>query len=1360
MNKYRPLLVPIGFVLATLIMLQVPDATGQANDSLAAIGVPRFQTNLPVENGSISAANGNLHLMFPLGSYPQRGGPPVTVTLVYDSTIWPQIGCCLNVPANLPGWSMVISALPQGVNYNIGEVDCKGGTVKYVTYSQWTFTEPNGTVHAFNGNTVMSNQQSICGVVTDHPSMNAFAADLSGYHISITNYQNATVYAPDGTSFGLDTNGNSILTGSFCNDLMTQYSGCNVTSDTLGRNLFTTTKNGNVITFTALNAGGTTSTYTATLGTISVSTNFGSVGPYIWGDVNGSMNVIQSLSLPDGTSYQFGYDAGTTAGHYGQLTSITLPTMGQITYSYSNFLDSEFIPGYSTLRHITRGVSQRVTPDGTWNYTPAVILQCTSSFQSGCKQQMTVQKPAYNGRNDNEVYKFILYLRTGAFPYEVDYYQGAVSPSNLLLTQFQTWESSLLLSSTSSLQVPGGTINQTTQHCDDSTGSGNIASTWEWNFYTGAVLSDPSWTSTSCTRTATTAPDRTTTASFLNGSNYLAKNIVNRPLSVTVTNSSGSVVAQTNYSYDGSALVSGAVGSCPTVIGSKNHDDTNYGTGNTVRGNPTQIQRLIAGSNYVTASNTYDITGQIRTSTNANGNITTYCYADNFFTDVGDSSNPSGYTPPTPTNAYLTTISYPSVNSVTQIDHLGYYWGTGQKALSTDPNNQTIYFHFYDTLNRSTSARFPDSGWIYKVYPSNSETQVDVGTGISSSALSISCPTTGSACRHDQTLTDGLGRVAHQTLVSDPGGQTSVDTAYDSNGRVFSASNPHRPGSSPTDGTEYYAYDGLDRMILVTRADGSIGHTYYGATVGSNGGQNTQLCSGYGIGYPILGIDEAGFKRQTWRDGFGRLIETDEPNSSGTLSIPTCYSYDLSNNLTGVLQNGSRQRTFSYDSLSRLLCAANPEVQIAICPNPDNGSYTAGTIRYSYDANGNVISKIAPKPNQSSTSVTLTTTYQYDPLDRLTQKSYNDGTTPTVQYGYDAIAPTNCSPSLVMNYPIGRRTAMCDAAGSEAWSYDSRGRVAVVQRTTYGVTKSTSYSTTSHPYNYDGSIAQLVYPSGRTITYTTNSAGQTVSAVDSANSTNYATLASYTPNGALSTLLNGSNVLSTWYYNSRLQPCRIAVNSSGTAPNACVDSGHSGNVLDFIYGFNLGSSDNGNVASIANNQDNTRSQTFVYDPLNRISIAQTTSTFSTSPAHCWGESFVYDNQTGGGAWGNLTNINGASSAYNGCSQEGLSVSVNNMNHVLNNGNDTYYDAAGNMTTLPSGVSVTYNGENQIKTVNLIGYAYDGDGKRVEKISGGTVYKIYWYGLNDAPLVETDGSGNITDEFILFNGRRIARRLGP
>jgi RHS repeat-associated protein len=219
---------------------------------------------------------------------------------------------------------------------------------------------------------------------------------------------------------------------------------------------------------------------------------------------------------------------------------------------------------------------------------------------------------------------------------------------------------------------------------------------------------------------------------------------------------------------------------------------------------------------------------------------------------------------------------------------------------------------------------------------------------------------------------------------------------------------------------------------------------------------------------------------------------------------------------------------------------------------------------------------------------------------------------------------------------------------------------------------------------------------------------------------------------------------STLYYNTRLQPCRISVKSSGSVPTACTDTAHVGNVLDYTYNFSLGTSDNGNVMGITNNVDGTRSEQFTYGRLNRIVSAETASTFATSPANCWGESYTEDQ------WGNLTTIGVASTSYNGCTQESLSVTALASNQLSATGFS--YDASGNVLT-DGRNTYTWNAEGQIKSAAGVNYTYDGDGHRVEKSSG----TLYWYGTSGDPLTETDVSGDLTYEYIFFAGKRIARR---
>jgi YD repeat-containing protein len=123
------------------------------------------------------------------------------------------------------------------------------------------------------------------------------------------------------------------------------------------------------------------------------------------------------------------------------------------------------------------------------------------------------------------------------------------------------------------------------------------------------------------------------------------------------------------------------------------------------------------------------------------------------------------------------------------------------------------------------------------------------------------------------------------------------------------------------------------------------------------------------------------------------------------------------------------------------------------------------------------------------------------------------------------------------------------------------------------------------------------------------------------------------------------------------------------------------------------------------------------------------------------------------------------SSYNGCTQEsGLGVTVDGNNRISLPG--YAYDAAGNMTLSPSpaSTSYTYDAESELTqavTSSTTGYVYDGDGRRVEKTSGGSAYKLYWYGVGGSVLEETDGSGSTSNgsfnEYVYFAGKRIARR---
>jgi RHS repeat-associated protein len=329
---------------------------------------------------------------------------------------------------------------------------------------------------------------------------------------------------------------------------------------------------------------------------------------------------------------------------------------------------------------------------------------------------------------------------------------------------------------------------------------------------------------------------------------------------------------------------------------------------------------------------------------------------------------------------------------------------------------------------------------------------------------------------------------------------------------------------------------------------------------------------------------------------------------------------------------------------------------------------------------------------------------------------------------------------------------MTDAAGSEAWSYQvdatNHRTVHVDQRTT---NSSPSNITKNSTYYLDlsGNVTQAVYPTGRVVNYTYDSADRPSTAIDGSNGITYATdfqtaptgcLANavcYTPQGSFYALSIGqtgsfSGLNLTHTYNSRLQPNEFKASSAG------------GNAIDITYGFvdPVTSKNASHVYSITNNLDSTRSQTFTYDQLNRVATALTTSTYATSPSHCWGETYSLD------AWGNLQSIAATTNPnYTGCTQEsGFTASADGNNHL----SGFSYDASGN--TLGDGTNTyTWDGESQLKSSAGVNYLYDGDGRRVYKSNG----KLYWYGSGGDILAETDASGNTLNEYIFFGGKRVA-----
>jgi RHS repeat-associated protein len=409
--------------------------------------------------------------------------------------------------------------------------------------------------------------------------------------------------------------------------------------------------------------------------------------------------------------------------------------------------------------------------------------------------------------------------------------------------------------------------------------------------------------------------------------------------------------------------------------------------------------------------------------------------------------------------------------------------------------------------------------------------------------------------------------------------------------------------------------------------------------------------------------------------------------------------------------NPWRLRRFGYNSLGQLLWASNPE---------------SGIIQYAYDADGNLLQKTSPAPNQTGTATQTVSYCNYDPLNRVLAKGYGAQacSSPVVSYSYDSGLSG-----------IGHLTSMIDQAGTVADTYDVMGHLKSETRSILGVLKSTTYL-----YDLNGALTKLTYPSNRVVDYTSDSAGRLVTAVDE-NGTGYVVSSSHNPDGSLTGMVYGSipTLTSSFQYTSRLQLCRMTTITAGALPSSCGDT-NIGNVMDRAYNFNSVLGNNGDVMSIINYRDATRSQAFTYDSLNRITSG---SSSANTGAFSWGENYSIDE------WGNLQ-----ITPMSGKQQGG------NFTHggtVQNQAAGLGYDAAGNLTNYTSPGQYVYDQENRLSSTAGMSYTYDGNGERVLKsnTSTGAVVKRYW-SMGGNTLAEGDGSGNLTAEYIYFGSKRVAR----
>jgi RHS repeat-associated protein len=1307
-------------LLAAFVALFASGSFAQSDGYVASSntrGLAPLNTFLSSDIDHINLANGGVNIRIPLFLRPGRG-VNTGATLLYSSKFWVQKPI-YNVNGGLSSinWShgtdfTVQTSAAGHLDFNEQDYECEfysGGRTYY--YSEEVFTAfiyraADGSSYRFpNGHTdFFPDYGRYCAPkAIKEPGLSDDGSMLldTRTHPWILYHKDGTkecvepfqAHFPCPSSATLiDTNGNIVNA-----------------SDTLGRAITVTYGQGGTITVSLKDSNGSAQNYTWTIqaGTPNGTTQFPTTieeGVSVIQD-SSFAGQINTLTLPDGRTYVFTFDPV-----FGEVTKLVLPTGGYIRYDYITLAAVDSIYGFRTPTSCCNKVDARrlsarhVSPTGNasdeqhWSFAYDAVANTT-----------TVTDPLGNVT----VHTFTAADATNpSYEIQAQYYQGA---GTLLKTEATTWqnESATVMfkkvNTTNYFQtgLTDWRVASVVTTLNDTNQVKQAINTYDSYMFTDNLGSQTRSRSNLLTKSeydwgsgASGPLLRQNNFAYLNdNSTYANLHIIDRVSFKAICGSSGcgtctvtscpNAVAQTQYEFDNYTAGISASGAV--------QHGSSYNTAYLTRGNVTATKqwRNTDGA-WLTTRSQYDDAGNIVSTTDPLSHTTQFSYADSW-----------GNTTCLPTGGSAKAFKTQITDALSHTTKYKYNTCSGTVYSDTDQNNQITSFS-YDKMDRGVQAIYPDSGQTSICYsdmaggtcysPSNPITAV------------VTQKITASLNKISTTVYDGLGRLAQAQLNSDQDGIDYVDTTYDSFGRVSTLSNPYRSTSDGTYGITTTQYDPLGRVSKTIPPDGS---------------SSTNNVSSTYLGNCVTTADEAVKARKSCSDGLGRLTQVFEgPNS---LNYETDYTYDALGNLLTVNQKGGdpnsanwRTRTFTYNSLSQLLSANNPE---------------SGNIAYTYDNAGNVLSKTSPAPNQANSGVTQTISYCYDQLNRITGKQYSQQacplTSPAASYFYDQTSYNG----LTIANGIGKRTGMSDGSGATAWSYDITANVG--WKTTEARTINSLTKNIVTQSNLDGSLASVTYPSTRAVTFTVGTAGRLLSAVDTGNSINYVTVAKYAPQGALSSFSNGASINGVLTYNKRLQPLQMYYTAGTISPttltqlqgDACPAT--VATILSTDYNFGLGTNDNGNVQSITNCRNTNRTQNFAYDNVNRI-----TQGYTTGPA--WGEDFIVD------PWGNVTNRNPHPGKT---SYEPLNAAPATNNKLTGFG----YDAAGNLTQNGS-ATFTYDAENRLITAGGVTYTYDGDGNRVKKSNG----TLYW-GIG--PLAESDLSGTSTSwkEYVFFGGKRVARR---